>query len=360
PIAPGSYRFTVSSGAGVLGPDSTVDVRVGPGGHAAVPVRVQRLFDPRAHGWFGADLHHHADQAEAVTPPQELARSQLAAGLDVLFVSDHDSTVNHEALRAIAHERGMIFVPGIEISPSWGHFNAYPLDPGAQLAIDPGIATVQEVLREARREGARIVQVNHPFIPYGYFASLAAGTAPGGFAPGFDLIEINSANAGDDAKVLERIYHYWNEGQRYYLSAGSDTHDVWNEQSGRVRVYAHLAGERTAVAYAVALKAGHAYVTYGPIIEPATMFGDTLAATGGPLQLGFVLGSAAGLKEALLIGAGLERERRTFVAGTHRTQVRFVRPAGEAGWYALQVEDLAGRKAYSDPIWIGPPTPRAP
>ena len=37
------------------------------------------------------------------------------------------------------------------------------------------------------------MQVNHPFIPFGYFTSLAAGVAPGGFNPHFDLIEINSS-----------------------------------------------------------------------------------------------------------------------------------------------------------------------
>jgi len=76
------------------------------------------------------------------------------------------------------------FIPGIELSPSWGHFNAYPLTPGAQLAIDTSTATIDMILKEARRAGATVVQVNHPFNPYGYFASLKAGVAPGGFNPG--------------------------------------------------------------------------------------------------------------------------------------------------------------------------------
>ena len=63
---------------------------------------IRTVFDPCAQGWYAADLHHHADQAEAVTPPADLARSQLAAGLNVLFVSDHDSTANHAALLEIA------------------------------------------------------------------------------------------------------------------------------------------------------------------------------------------------------------------------------------------------------------------
>ena len=131
PIAPGKYRFSVSAGAGFLGRDALTDVVVEPGHATAARVPVTMLFDPPARGWYSADLHHHADQAEAVTPPADLARSQLAAGLNLLFVSDHDSTANHAALSQIAKERGVPFIPGIELSPSWGHFNAYPLNPGA-------------------------------------------------------------------------------------------------------------------------------------------------------------------------------------------------------------------------------------
>ena len=43
---------------------------------------------------------------------------------------------------------------------------------------------------------------------------------------------------------MRRYWHgygsYWNAGRHYYLSGGSDTHDVWNEQSGRVRTFVHL------------------------------------------------------------------------------------------------------------------------
>jgi len=164
-------------------------------------VAVMPLFDPPARHWYSADMHHHADQAEAVTPPADLARSQLAAGLDLLFVSDHDSTANHGPLQAIADRRGIAFIPGIELSASWGHFNAYPLLPGQKLNIDTGTASIDDIIREGRRQGAAVVQVNHPFIPYGYFTSVSTGVAPGGFNPTFDLIEINAEEPADDAKV---------------------------------------------------------------------------------------------------------------------------------------------------------------
>jgi hypothetical protein len=142
PIAPGKYSFKVSSGGGFLGTSRTIQVAVAPGGAREANVVLTRLFDPTTRGWYSADLHHHGDQAEAVTPPADLARSQLAAGLDLLFVSDHDSTVNHQVLQAIADRRGVPFIPGVELSPSWGHFNAYPLVLGQKLLVDTSVATV--------------------------------------------------------------------------------------------------------------------------------------------------------------------------------------------------------------------------
>jgi len=179
-----------------------------------------------------------------------------------------------------------------------------------------------------------VVQVNHPFNPYGYFASLKAGVAPGGFNPGFDLMEINSMVPNDDPKVLAKLWEFWNAGQRYYLAAGSDTHDVWNDQSGRVRTFAHLEGQVSAQAFAQALKAGHAYVSYGPLIFPSVMFGSEMKVRGGErFTLAFELASVAGVSKAALIRDGnLE--------------------VSHAGWYALEVEDRRGRKAYTDPVWI--------
>jgi hypothetical protein len=352
PIAPGEYRFKVSAGAGVLGPDAEVPVTVQPGVTARSDVSITRLFDPPARGWYAADMHHHADQAEAVTPPEDLARSELAAGLDVLFVSDHDSTVNHAALAKIAAVRGIPFLAGMELSPSWGHFNAYPLRPSTRLQVDTSTASISEILKEARREGASVVQVNHPFIPYGYFASVAAGVAPGGFDGGFDLVEINSTVPKDDPKVLARLWQFWNERKHYYLAAGSDTHDVWNEQSGLVRTFAHVAGRVSAESFVAALKDGHGYVTYGPIIYPATMFGTTLKlAPQQRFTLGFDIGSAAGIKQVQLIGDGVSLVTRDLASAPVQAHVDFPRTMRRAGWYALVVEDQAGRKAYTDPIW---------
>ncbi len=353
PIAPGRYLFTVSSGGGFLAADTQVRLTVAAGPARQHSVAITPLFDPPSRGWYSADLHHHADQAEAVTPPADLARSQLAAGLDLLFVSDHDSTANHAVLQQIASARGVPFIPGIELSPSWGHFNAYPLTPGARLAIDTGTATIDMILNEARRAGAAVVQVNHPFNPYGYFASLKAGVAPGGFNPGFDLIEINSSVPNDDGKVLAKLWEFWNAGRRYYIAAGSDTHDVWNDRSGRVRTFAHLDAQVSAPAFAEALKAGRAYVSYGPLVFPSVMFGTQMQVVSGEsFTLAFDLASVAGVGKAELISGGNVEDSRSFPDAPLKTHVDFTLTSNHPGWYALEVEDQRGRKAYTDPVWV--------
>ena len=352
-LAPGAYRFAVSSGGGFLAPVENVQLDVRPGATTTARVAIRRMFDPAASGWYSADLHHHADQAEGVTPPEYVARSQLAAGLDLLLVSDHDSIVNHAPMQAIAERRGVPFVPSLELSPSWGHFNAWPLRLGETLKIDTSTATVDDVFAEARRLGASVVQSNHPFIPYGYFASLAAHVAPGGFNPRFELLEINSERPDDDDKVLGALWALWNAGHRYYLSGGTDVHDVWNFESGRIRTYAHIAGVPTAQSYAEAVKAGHAYVSYGPLIAPDVMFGSELKVVpGASFTLPFTLRSVAGLKRALLIGAAVVVATKDFADSPQEARVEFSRTVDGTRWYSLQVEDAAGHEAYTNPIWI--------
>jgi hypothetical protein len=352
-IGPGHYVFSVSSGGGFLGPSAAVSVDVAPRAVIRRKVALTRLFDPPARGWYSADLHHHADQAEAVTPPEYVARSQLAAGLDLLFVSDHDSTVNDAALQRIAERRGIAFIPSIELSPSWGHFNAWPLNPGATAAIDTSTASIAGILQEGRRLGALVIQVNHPFIPFGYFASLAGHVAPGGFDPRFELIEINATVPDDDPKVLHTLWDYWNGAHHYYLSGGTDAHDVWNEESGRVRTFAHLDGPVSARAFAEALASGHGYVSHGPLIFPSVAFGDELKLRPGePFTLGFALASVAGLASAELIGNGARLESRSFAGAPREARADFQLSTAHPAWYALVVEDQAGRKAYTDPIWV--------
>ncbi|NDU99680.1 CehA/McbA family metallohydrolase [Pseudoroseicyclus tamaricis] len=354
-LAPGEYVFTVGHGAGFLGTGQEVDVTVESGATQDVEVMLELLARPYEDSWYASDMHHHADQLEGTTPPEYLARSELAAGLDLIFVSDHDSVVNYAALDELAASRSVPFIPSIEFSSSWGHFNAYPMDLDATLEVDTSTATAAEIMAEARRMGADAIQSNHPFIPYGYLASLEGGVVPGGFAPDFDLLELNGE--GDDAAVFARAGQLWSKGQQIYLSAGSDAHDVWNDGTGSARAYVHVPGELSAEGFVANLKDGHAYMTRGPLIEPSVMFGTQMRAAAGEEQtVSFDLTSVNGLASATLVGPEGEIETVSFDGQDEATaEFTFTPEAGDgAGWVALTVTDGAEKKAFSNPIWISP------
>jgi hypothetical protein len=130
-------------------------------------------------------------------------------------------------------------------------------------------------------------------------------------------------------------------------TAGSDTHDVWNDHSGDARVYVHVQGPLTATAFLAALKAGHAFVTHGPLIFPDHMFGSRVAPG---TALGFTLESAAGLERATVIVDG--KPSQTMDYHGEQTARLAVRAAGE--WDALIVKDKAANTAYTNPTWTQP------
>jgi hypothetical protein len=163
---------------------------------------------------------------------------------------------------------------------------------------------------------------------------------------------MNATAPEDDETVLHALWDFWNAGHRYYLAAGTDTHDVWNFESGELRTFAHVDGALSAAAFAESLRAGHAYVTRGPLVFPTVMFGEQRRVRPGEsFNLGFDLKSVEGLGSVRLIGAGAVLADRSF-AGLQETHVDFPLSTRHSTWYSLIVEDTRGRKAYTDPIWI--------
>lgn len=350
-LAPGDYRLAVNAGAGFTAEAQEISISLDTGEELAKTVEIARQASPNARHWYGADLHHHANVLEGTTPPATAVRAQLATGLDLTFISDHDSTVNHETFAELSAKRGVPFIPSIELSSSWGHMNPFPITLGAELQIDPGTATVQEVIDEARRLNAEVIPLNHPYNAYGYLRNLADGKVPGGFDPRFDLLELNAEV--DNAETIERAHALWDQGLHIYFTAGTDTHDAWNQLTGRIRMMAWVPGELTPRAFARALENGHAYATQGPLLFPQNArFGDTLRLVEGAEGEWRVEAVAVdGLAEARLIGPGGEVLETRELSGD-RAELAFTIPADSRGWVALEVEDSDGDVAWSNPLWL--------
>ena len=352
-IAPGNYVLEVSAGGGFTTKPQLIEVAVKPGESQDVSAVIAVIAAPQERGWYSADLHHHSDVLDGFTEAEYVFRSELASGVDLSFLSDHDSVVNNEEMRKLSDERGLLFIPGTELSPSWAHFNAFPLDAGKTVDIDTGQATVQEIFAAARDMGADLIEVNHPYSNYGYFEALENNAVPGGFDPDFELVEIVAPGAGGNEKTLTRVWEMWNDGQRAYLAGGSDVHDVWLQDSGSSRTYVHIAGDLNIENFVKGLGAGQSFASQGPLVYPDIMFGSEVDhSAGDTLVLSYSIQSVSGLRAAKLIERGVEIKEIEFDGIATVVPIEFaVSPAANA-WYSLIVEDINGKFAYTNPVWV--------
>jgi hypothetical protein len=352
-IAPGKYVFEVSAGGGFTSTPLRLEGIVESGATLHLVADIAVLARPQEKAWFNADMHHHSDVLDGFTKAEFVMRSELAAGVDLAFLSDHDSVANNTEMRVLAQARDIDFIAGTELSPSWAHFNAYPLDDGKRVEIDTGKASVHEIFTAAREMGADLIAANHPYSDYGYFNSEQRGTIPGGYDKGFDLAEIAPGDPARNRKTVQRVWQLWNSGQRVYLVAGSDAHDVWQEESGSARTYAFIDGDLTVGSFMAALKAGHSYATLGPLVYPEQLFGTELAHTiGDPLDLSYSIQAVSGLHVVQLVERGRIIATLKFDGERELVQAQFqVNPTTDT-WFSLIVEDKQGKFAYTNPLWV--------
>jgi predicted metal-dependent phosphoesterase TrpH len=107
------------------------------------------------------DLHTHSSVSDGTESPAELLAGARAAALDVVALTDHDTTAGW-ALAEAARPAGLTVVPGMEMSCRWFpgdqppisvHLLAYLFDP-----THPGFSAERARLRDERLErGERIV-----------------------------------------------------------------------------------------------------------------------------------------------------------------------------------------------------------
>jgi predicted metal-dependent phosphoesterase TrpH len=107
------------------------------------------------------DLHTHSSVSDGTDSPAKLVATAAAAGLDVVALTDHDTTAGWTAA-AEARPAGLTIVPGMELScryfssdgpPIAVHLLAYLFDP-----LHPAFAAERARLREERlSRGERIV-----------------------------------------------------------------------------------------------------------------------------------------------------------------------------------------------------------
>ena len=106
------------------------------------------------------DLHAHSNASDGTFSPAELVVAAAAAGLDVVAITDHDTTAGWAPATA-ALPAGLTLVPGAELSCRWFSVPGDLTAPNVSLHMlgylfDPGYAPLATEL--ARVRGARLTR----------------------------------------------------------------------------------------------------------------------------------------------------------------------------------------------------------
>ena len=66
------------------------------------------------------DLHSHSNASDGTLSPSQLVHRAKSQGVNILALTDHDTTQGVEEAQEAAHQLGLQLIPGVEISASWG------------------------------------------------------------------------------------------------------------------------------------------------------------------------------------------------------------------------------------------------
>ncbi|MEV6396900.1 PHP domain-containing protein [Streptomyces sp. NPDC051907] len=186
------------------------------------------------------DLHTHSTASDGTDTPAELVRNAAAAGLDVVALTDHDTTRGHAEARAALPE-GLTLVTGAEISCRLDgvgvHLLAYLFDPD-----EPELLRERELVRDDRvpRARAMVAKLQELGVPieWSQVARIAGDGSVGRPHIASALVELGVVPTVSDAFAPEWIA---DGGRAYVVKHELDPFTAVRlvKAAGGVSVFAH-------------------------------------------------------------------------------------------------------------------------
>ncbi|SFY51660.1 PHP domain-containing protein [Streptomyces sp. F-1] len=191
------------------------------------------------------DLHCHSTASDGTDTPAELVREAAAAGLDVVALTDHDTTRGHaEAIAALP--AGLTLIPGAELSCRLDgvsmHMLAYLFDPE-----EPALLAERELVRDDRvpRAKGMVAKLNALGVPVTWeqVERIAAGGSVGRPHVASALVELGVVETVSDAFTEEWLA---DGGRAYVDKHETDPFEAIRlvKAAGGVCVFAHPAAAK--------------------------------------------------------------------------------------------------------------------
>ena len=188
------------------------------------------------------DLHSHSTASDGTLPPSDLVLRAARAGVEVLALTDHDTTAGIDEARAAARGCGLTLISGVEVSVTWNRQTVHVVG----LNVDPDNAVLQQGLcglREFREWRAREIadRLDKAGIPGAYEGASAYAEGRLISRTHFARFLVHSGAAADERKVFK---HFLVSGKPGHVPgdwASLEEAVAWIRAAGGQAVIAHPA-----------------------------------------------------------------------------------------------------------------------
>ncbi|MBV8881504.1 MAG: PHP domain-containing protein, partial [Planctomycetaceae bacterium] len=296
-------RYKVHAGRGTEYSVATETVSLSAGDSESVSLKIRREV-PTAN-LVACDTHLHTLEfsGHGDATADERVLTLAGEGIELPIATEHNQ-VNGYA--AAAGRMGLLSrltpVLGSEITTPAGHFNIFPVEPGARLA-DWKLTDWPALMAGIRATpGVKVVVLNHPrnnhsnFIPFAdQHFNRASGDNLRGPEFTFDAMELlnSSALRSDDFQVIRDWMALLNHGYRITGVGSSDCHEVNRFIVGQARTYVSVRdndpGRIDVAAACESILKGRATVSLGLLaqikVDGRYGPGDLVPGSGGELDV---------------------------------------------------------------------------
>jgi hypothetical protein len=273
--------YTVYASRGFEWSVATQQVQIAKGDPRQIALQLRR--EVPTPGLISCDTHVHTVtySGHGDASLEERMLTLAGEGIELPIATDHNIQVNYsEPAQKLGMNRWFTPVAGNEVTTPAGHFNIFPVAPGARVP-DFHLTNWPTLMQELRgTPDVRVVILNHPRNVHNGFQPFAGtnynhvtGENKKGVEFSFDAVEVLNSSAQQSDYML--VYRDWfallNYGYRITAVGSSDGHDVSRYIVGQGRTYIACADEdpgRIDVGTACSnLLAGRAYVSMGLLAQ---------------------------------------------------------------------------------------------
>ena len=363
-----------------------IEVEIEQGEVTSLDVRLERVADMAAKGWYSGSTHVHMNYAGnlhntlenlmmmSAAEDQDIVNEQIANKDNRIL--DHQYFVPGGGPHPLS-EPGRLLVVGQEYRPPfYGHVFMFglrdhlisPFTTGYEgTAIESLYPSNTDMFRKAKAQGATVGYVH----AFGGRSDPLAGDLGG--AKGFmvdaalgttDALEWSAAGTAG----FFPLYAVWNNGLRVTAVGGEDSISNLHRSKlvGSVRTYVYTGEQGLDMdAWFEGLRAGRAFVSTGPLVELTVngmMPGETvsLPENGGTIEIAASVRSITPLERLLLVFNGEVVEEIPLGARTSADIQRTIQVT-QSGWLHLRAAGTPGDRypldavyaqGFTNPVWI--------